>query len=380
MSIAARLASAALWAEGRMLPVQGNKIVVSNFYGRGYGDHLKPIVEELLRRENGLDIVWLTADEAAAKSLPAGVRAASYAPRSRIRELCTAKVWLDNNRKGARFKKPGQWYLQTWHGFALKRIERDVEQTLPAGYAAYAARDSAQTDLIVSNSALMTKIYRESFWYEGEVAEFGSPRNDILFAPAGDVKQKVCAALGIPVQRSLALYAPTFRADGSTDAYCVDYARLRRALRQRFGGDWVVLVRLHPHVMQQARALHLDGDTTFDATRYDDMQELLAAADAVVSDYSSLMFDYGLTGRPCLQFAVDIEAYRQDRNFYFSLDQMPFPLAQDNDALERAVLEWSEEEAAQAWKGFCETFGIREDGKASARCADWILEKINTKT
>lgn len=181
-----------------MLPVQGNKIVVSNFYGRGYGDHLKPIVEELLRRENGLDIVWLTADEAAAKSLPAGVRAASYAPRSRIRELCTAKVWLDNNRKGARFKKPGQWYLQTWHGFALKRIERDVEQTLPAGYAAYAARDSAQTDLIVSNSALMTKIYRESFWYEGEVAEFGSPRNDILFAPAGDVKQKVCAALGIP--------------------------------------------------------------------------------------------------------------------------------------------------------------------------------------
>ena len=87
-----------------------------------------------------------------------------------------------------------------------------------------------------------------------------------------------------------------------------------------------------------------------------------------------------LTGRPCLQFAVDIEAYRQDRNFYFSLDQMPFPLAQDNDALERAVLEWREEEAAQAWKGFCETFGIREDGKASARCADWILEKINTKT
>ena len=157
MSVAAKLASAALWAEGRMLPVRGNKIVVSNFYGRGYGDNLKPIVEELLRRESGLDIVWLTADEAAAKSLPAGVRAASYAPRSRIRELCTAKVWLDNNRKGARFKKPEQWYLQTWHGFALKRIERDAEQTLPAGYAAYAARDSAQTDLIVSGVVLVRR-------------------------------------------------------------------------------------------------------------------------------------------------------------------------------------------------------------------------------
>lgn len=98
-------------------------------------------------------------------------------------------------------------------------------------------------DLIVSNSALMTKIYRESFWYEGEVAEFGSPRNDILFAPAGDVKQKVCAALGVPVQRSLALYAPTFRADGNMNAYCVDYARLQHALQRRFGGNWAILIR-----------------------------------------------------------------------------------------------------------------------------------------
>lgn len=167
---------------------------------------------------------------------------------SRIRELCTAKVWLDNNRKGARFKKPGQWYLQTWHGFALKRIERDVEQTLPAGYAAYAARDSAQTDLIVSNSALMTKIYRESFWYEGEVAEFGSPRNDILFAPAGDVKQKVCAALGIPgAAFSGAVWRRLFVQMGARTPTVWTMPGLRRALRRvsaETGSSWSDCIRM----------------------------------------------------------------------------------------------------------------------------------------
>ena len=376
MSLLHKAASAALWGVGRLLPIQSNKIVVSNFYGRGYGDNLKPIVDELLQREEELDIVWLTADDAAAKSLPAGVRAVPYTTWNRIRELCTAKIWLDNNRKGARVKKKGQWYLQTWHGFALKRIEKDAEETLPVGYADYAARDSAQTDLIVSNSDLMTRIYRESFWYSGEVAQYGSPRNDVLFAPSGEVRQKVCDALHVPQDRRMVLYAPTFRADESMDAYDVEYPRLCRALQERFGGEWIVLIRLHPHVMEKAKDLKFDGVCTFDATRYDDMQELLAAADAVVSDYSSLMFDYGLTKRPCFQFATDIEAYQKDRNFYFPLTEMPFPLAENNDALEQAVLGWQQEDAERRWNAFCKQFGIQEDGKASARCADWILAKM----
>ena len=376
MSFADRAVSALRWNAGRMLPIQQNKIVITSFYGRGYGDNFKPIVEELLKRGENLDIIWLTADDAAAKSLPSGVRPVPYTAKNRIHELCTAKIWLDNCRKGARVKKPGQWYLQTWHGFALKRIERDAIESLPADYAEYASRDSAQTDLIVSNSALMTKIYKESFWYSGEVAEFGSPRNDVLFAPAENLREKVRQELRLPQDCRMALYAPTFRADGSLDAYCVDYARLQKALVQRFGGNWVVLIRLHPNVMAKAKNLKFDGVTTFDATRYNDMQELLAAADAVISDYSSLMFDYGLTKRPCFQFAVDIEAYRKDRNFYFPLSKMPFPLAENNDALEQAVLQWDQTAAEQAWAHFCEEFGIREDGKAAARCADWILEKM----
>ncbi len=376
MKIIRKAASAGMWAFGRVLPIQKNKIVISSYYGRGYGDNSKAIVEELLKRKCDLDIVWMVNDDAAAKTLPPGVRPARNTLWNRIYELCTAKVWIDNCRKGARVKKSGQWYLQTWHGFALKRIEKDAAASLPADYAQYAGRDSAQTDLIVSNSALMTKIYKESFWYSGEVLEFGSPRNDIFFAPEENVKEKVRTALGVPEGYSMVLYAPTFRADGSMDAYAVNYARLQRALGQRFGGQWVVLIRLHPNVMSKAKDLDIDGINTIDATRYDDMQELLAASDVVISDYSSLMFDFGLTKRPCFQFATDIAAYEKDRNFYFPLSKMPFPLAESNNALESAIQNWKQEEAGSAWDAFCAEFGICEDGKASAHCADWILEKM----
>lgn len=371
-----RLKTAGEWFRGRGLPIDENKIVVTSFYGRGYGDNPKAIASELLKRNAGVKIVWLVSGEKARESLPEGVTACDYDSPEKIRELSTAKVWIDNSRKGARFKKPGQIYLQTWHGFALKRIEKDAADKLPAEYAEYARRDSAQCDLIVSNSAFMTKIYKESFWYDGEVEEFGSPRNDALFADNSDAVKKVQAALGIPENKKILLYAPTFRATGSLDAYGLDYASAADALAKRFGGEWVVLVRLHPHVTELAKDLKFDREFTFDATAYDDMQELLAASDAVITDYSSLMFDFALTRRPCFQFATDIEAYRGDRNFYFPLDELPFPLAVNNGELRARIESFDEKAYLEKWDAFCKKVGMKEDGHASERCADWIIGKI----
>ena len=126
---------AALWTAGRLLPVQKNKIVVTNFYGRGYGDNLKPIVAELLHRGGGLDIVWLTADEGAAKSLPAGVRAVPYTPWNRIRELSTAKIWLDNGKmfgdEGEGFARINIACPRATLEEALERLEKAVSAKRP---------------------------------------------------------------------------------------------------------------------------------------------------------------------------------------------------------------------------------------------------------
>lgn len=364
------------WVLCRLLPVNPRKIVVTSYYGLGFGDNPKPIVQELLRRGADVQIVWLTAGKAAADSLPAGVVACEYHSLRKIYELSTAKVWIDNCRKGARMKRRSQIYMQTWHGFALKRIERDVADKLPPEYEPYAIRDSAQIDLIVSDSRFMTDVYRRAFWYDGEILEFGAPRNDLLCRNADRPLDKVRSALGVPADCRIVLYAPTFRVDESMDAYCVDYSRLRRSCEVRFGGRFAVLIRLHPHVMQRASELRFDQETTFNASPYPDMQELLAAADVVVSDYSSLMFDFSLTGRPCFQFAVDIDAYRNDRNFYLPLDALPFPLATDNDALEAQIAAFDEAQYRSKLNAFFAEVGLSTDGHAAQRCADWITAQM----
>lgn len=359
------------WLICRLFPIKKNKIVISSYYGRGYSDSPKAICDELLKRGAGLDLVWLTDTP---QGLPAGVRAVPYSGAGRIYQLSTAKVWIDNCRKGSRFKKKGQIYLQTWHGFALKRIEKDVVDKLPdPNYEAYARRDSAQTDLIVSNSAHMTGVYRNSFWYGGEIGEFGSPRNDALLRPSV-CRGKVRKALGIPEESNIVLYAPTFRADHSLEPYRLDAAAVRAAFEARFGGSWVFVTRLHPNIAKLAGELRYDGAA--DATMYDDIQELLSASDAVISDYSSVIFDFAVTGRPCFQFAADIAAYRNDRNFYIPLETLPFPLAETSDGLCENIRRFDEKSYGAAWSAFCVKYGFREDGRASERCADWILDKM----
>lgn len=117
------LISGAAWTLCRLLPVKKNKVVFSHFYGKGFGDSPKAIALALRDAAPGADIVWLISDPSVA--LPEGIRPASYAPLSRIYHLSTARVWVDDCRKGARCKKKGQFFLQTWHGFALKQIEQD---------------------------------------------------------------------------------------------------------------------------------------------------------------------------------------------------------------------------------------------------------------
>jgi CDP-glycerol glycerophosphotransferase len=367
-----KLTNAAALALGRVLPVDKKKVVFSNYYGKGFGDNGKAIAEELLRRDSGLKLVWLT-DEAGAASLPQGVTPCPYHSPRRYLALATAAVWVDNCRKGARYKKKGQHYLQTWHGFALKRIERDVVSHLDGDFETYARRDSQQIDLIVSDSDFMTGVYQRAFWYDGPVEKLGSPRNDLLARQDEGIYAQVRRSFGLEAGRKIVLYAPTFRADHSLEPYQVDYPRLRRVCEEKFGGKFAVLIRLHPNVMELAKDLTFDGDTTFDASPYPDMQELLAAADVVITDYSSLMFDFMLTGRPCFQFATDIEAYRGDRNFYFPLDQLPFALAENNDQLEEAISAFQPEDYRRRLEAFQAQVGLCTDGKAASRCADWIL-------
>lgn len=354
-----------------LLPKDQRKAVCESYTGRGFSDSPKAVAEELSRR--GWKVYWLVKGSKEAESLPHGIKPLTIGSTAAIYHMCTAGVWVDNCRKWGRlYKRPSQRYVQTWHGFPLKRIEGDAESALDEKYVRAAKKDSEMSDLFVSNSAFLTEIYRRAFWYGGEVLECGFPRNDMLFGPAGPSLEKVRRELHIPPGKNLLLYAPTFRRDLGLSVYDMDYRLVCAALSERFGGDWLILAKLHPNVADKAGELSLDPEYVVNASGYADIQELYLACGALITDYSSVMFDYMNTGRPCFLYVNDLAAYKNDRNFYFDLDALPFARAEDNDGLKEIILGFDEEAQRERTERFSRELGIREDGTAAKQVADWL--------
>jgi CDP-glycerol glycerophosphotransferase len=141
-----------------------------------------------------------------------------------------------------------------------------------------------------------------------------------------------------------------------------------------FGGESVaVLVRMHPLLIGKVETSHLVAyEGVCDATRYHDMQELLAVADMLITDYSSSMFDFAMQGRLCLLYATDANAY--DRGFYFNLDELPFPLSESEEQLLDTIANFDNEAyTARLNTFFAERIGLKEDGHASQALAEWMI-------
>lgn len=355
----------------RVFPVNNKKIVCCNMKGKRYGDNPKYIVDEILKRNLDYDIVWLMKKDIDIE-LPEGIRKVNYNPLRVIYELVTAKIWIDSNTKQyGTLKRKGQIFIQTWHGsYGLKKIGGDVEKAgqIEKKIIQY---NSAIADLMVSNSRMTSEIYRRAFWYSGEIVECGSPRNDIFFENNQLCKASVKRYFKIE-NSNIALYAPTFRNSFKTDALNLDYYQLKNNLEKRFGGRWVVLIRLHPANIQDAeRFIHYD-DSIINATNYGVMQELLVASDVLITDYSSCMFDFVTTGKPCFLYASDIGEYEKEQGYYFNIFELPFPVAENNEEMKKNVLSFHEKQYSEKLQKLFEEVGLCESGHACERVVDYI--------
>lgn len=361
-----------------LYPVKRRKILFLSYYGSQYGCNPKYISEYIQRHADDYDIVW-AFNNPEKYSIP-GIRKVKYYSLSFFYELCTAKFIITNYRMPLFFKKrQKQIYIQTWHSsLRLKTIEKDAESKLPPEYVRMAKRDSKAIDCLLSGCRFSTDIFKSAFWYDGLILECGTPRNDLFFNQTLNIKQKVARMYSIPEQKQIVLYAPTFRQDYRLDYYNIDYTKLVQALSARFGGEWAVLVRLHPHLQQYSQQL-LDGSNAIDATSFDDIQELLAAADILISDYSSLMFDYSLTGRPCFLYLPDIDEYTQkDRKLYFDVKTLPFIKAYSNKDLIESIKQFDEASYRYGLNDFNEHIGSFENGKSCKQLLDYINDKCNS--
>lgn len=358
----------------RVKPLE-EKIVVINYYGRGFGDNGKAIVKCILKQAPDTRILW-AVDPGQERSLPEGVEPVRYRSAAYYRELATARVWVDNSRQGSEvIKRRGQFYLQAWHGpISFKKIEKDVEDKLSVGYVEDAKHDSKMADLILSGSTFFTELCRRTFWYDGEILECGTPRLDAIFHPTAD-PVAVRKALGVPEGKRIAMYAPTFRADFGTDCYRLDFEAVLDRLQELTGDEWVMAVRLHPNVATKADFIPY-SDRIINATPYPDLYELLPLTDLLISDYSSCSFEAGMIGKRVAIFALDVEDYRRDRDLYFEFDKLPFPFCQSNrELLEKLPGVWGEDYPKRLSE-FNESLGLCENGTAAETVAKRILDVL----
>ena len=357
----------------RIFPIQQNKIVCCNMKGKRYGDNPKYIADEIIRQNLNYEIVWLMKDEYDV-DLPKEIRRGKYHLLSIIYELATAKFWIDSNPKHVgMLKRKDQYYIQTWHGsYGFKKVYGDIPDKISYFDKRSIQYNSKIQDLVISNSRTATDIFRRAFWYQGEILECGSPRNDIFYENTEIYVQKVKSYFQLNDQK-IVLYAPTYREDFRLADMRLDFERLLDSLGKKYGGNWVVLVRLHPHNIMDAEKFMRYTDKIINATGYTVMQELLVASDILVSDYSSCILDYVTKGKTCFLYATDIKRYKDERDMYFDMHKLPFPLAENNDELELNILNFNEEQYRTELNQLFEKVALRDNGNACKQVVDWIV-------
>ncbi|WP_267245205.1 bifunctional glycosyltransferase/CDP-glycerol:glycerophosphate glycerophosphotransferase [Streptomyces sp. PR69] len=366
------------YAELNRSPERRDTLLFSSFDGRQYSDSPRAVHEELLRRGSPFEHLWTVRDQQV--QLPEGVRAVAYGSTEWHEALARSRAVVTNTQLPEWYERgTGRCTVQTWHGTPLKRIGRDLLGTAQANrpYIDSLPRRAAQWDLLISPNRFSTPILRRAFGYEGEVLESGYPRNALLHA---EDRHKIAASvrerLGIEPGRTVVLYAPTWREDRPKGAgrYALDL-RLDLAEAQRaLGGSHVLLVRRHYLVGDRLPQV---GPFVRDVSRYPDVAELLLISDVLVTDYSSLMFDFAQTGRPMLFHTYDLEHYRDTlRGFYFDFEaKAPGPLVREGAELIEALREPEGAVAGhvRAYEAFREVFCDLDDGRAAGVVADRLL-------
>jgi CDP-glycerol glycerophosphotransferase len=346
------------------------RVVYNSFEGR-YSDSPRVLFEALVERLPDAAHVWL-ADPAHTDGFPAGVETIPYGGPESVAALEAADLVVANTHTDIEWSKgPGTTYLQVWHGTPLKRIHWDVLWA-PPGRLDRLSRDVARWDLLVSPNRVSTPFLRQAFRFQGEVLETGYPRNDQLSAADRDeVRAQVRRDLGIGEEVTAVLYTPTWRDDvvfaegGRSFALHLDPAELADGL----GADHCLLMRLH--YMLTDRLGEVRHPSVRDVSRHHDVGELYLAADVLVTDYSSTMFDFANTGKPMVFFAPDLLEY-QDRLRGFYLDfaaEVPGPIVATAGELLESLRDIPGVRAAHAvrYATFRDRFCHLEDGHATER-------------
>jgi CDP-glycerol glycerophosphotransferase (TagB/SpsB family) len=336
-------------------------VFFESYYGRNVSSNPRGIDRALAVLRPEITRYWSVADGSV--EVPDGATAVIEGSTAWWDARASARLLIVNDWLRKRYReRPGQTVLQTWHGTPLKKIALDRSGVrLPAAIAT--RRERARWNIMLAQNPFSAGAFRSSYDFRGPIWQEGYPRDDVLLT--GDAAA-IRTRLGIPTRAKVVLYAPTWRDDRPGKVDHLDVAAFGEAL----GEGYVTLIRGHSRTMQPGSDVVAPG--VLDVTTYPDISELFLVADVLVTDYSSVMFDFSVTGKPLYFFVPDLEHYRDDlRGFYFDLlETAPGPVLTDPAQLVASILRPDPAAHAKRYAAWREKFNPRDDGHAGNRVVD----------
>ncbi|MFE0631114.1 CDP-glycerol glycerophosphotransferase family protein [Streptomyces sp. NPDC058864] len=371
---AAHRAKAALYAYHLRRPLDPNLAVYSAYWDRGVFCNPAAIYHKAREIAPGVHGVWLVRKSDVPR-VPKGVDYVVPRTRRYWRLMARATYLISNvNFPNDVRKRPGSVHLQTHHGTPLKKMGID-QQRYPASAKGMSFRRLLERvdrwDYSLSSNPHSSEVWERVYPSSWQHLETGYPRNDVFLTAGAAEVAHARAALGIAPGRTAVLYAPTTRDYQRNFVPRLDVERVCRAL----GEDFVLLTRIHYFHGEDSRlrALHEEG-LLVDVSRHPSVEQLCLAADALVTDYSSIMFDYALLDRPIVVHADDWPVYRESRGVYFDLlsgapGETPGAVSTSDDELIAAFRDgaWNSPEAAGLRAAFRRRFCAFDDGRAAER-------------
>ena len=380
-----------------IIPIRNNRIIFNSQKGTQFACSPRYIYEYLNEKFGGqLQYVWCLQNPPVTLKKNNRVKCVPYNSLAYFYYQMTSKVIVANIPSPCYVpRRKKQFMIDTWHGGgAYKRIGMSVpkQESLSkspkkvisasdtsdnAKWEMYKAYYNAlDTNLFLSSSKKFTDVMynsqmlpKEAYW------EIGMPRNDVFFGDYSSISEKAKKKLGIESRKKVILFAPTYRGNVKHQQYkmnlniqmCLD------AAKERWGGEWVFVFRMHIH----SDSLDKDRipENAVNASKYDEMQELLCMADVLITDYSSSQWDFALTKKPGFLFTPDLDYYtNEDRGFYTPIDDWAFPYAKTNEELVSLIRDFDEKKNFQKVQRHLDLLGSCENGHATEKVCD-IIEK-----
>lgn len=330
----------------KILPINKRAIVFQSFHGKSYSCNPRAIYEEMMQSEgDSYKYIWVLNNRR--QEITSNKNTIIVKPGSLMYfyHLARSKYFINNgNFPDVYIKRKGTYHIQTWHGTPLKKLGFDISPNSPSykeNTSNNLMKRNSRWDLAVSPNTFTSEVYKSAFKYKNKIIESGYPRNDIFYQENNKKIIDIKSEIGIKSNKKVILYAPTWRDydfhnNKETEPFQFKFD-IERFI-EKFGDEYVLLMRLHYRDALRAQISKYEG-AVINVSNYDDIKYLYLISDILITDYSSVMFDFTNSNKPIIFFAYDIVRYSSDlRGFYFKFrENAPGPIVTTEQELFKAI-------------------------------------------